>query len=433
MADTTQLNSGYPTIRDNTDDEPLTLDPEEVAAITNYAFLDINDEETEYQRLFADQPKTAFTANVSEVPGLAVPALSDGPSTSVSCANSTIASRTPDSEHNGDDRNARDVRGLDEPHDADADFDLDDFVNPSAYEPSVTVKAEQQMPWPPGRHRYHSEPSVSTRIKMPPHAHTSPPGAYLSSPTEPGHELVRSISKRDRQDTSNDLTSTTKRAPSKRLKQQKGGYPCTHLGCADTFDRACDQKKHYQRTHAPKDSHPHSCPDCQEHGIVKTFLYPKDLRRHFKQVHSKIITNISAGRKASNASPVSATASKPLALRVLFKAVMSLKKLRITATTPQHKFIMVSQDQKSFTEVDVFDVFTPADLVSKILEPLKFDSMFPIQWVQAQTYSRQYGRVKLGQRLDAQSIFDLVMKDADSQGSLKLLISTADGYGDYSA
>ncbi|CAK1363650.1 unnamed protein product [Cercospora beticola] len=428
MADTTQLNSGYPTIRDNTDDERMTLDPEEVAAISNYAFLDINDEETEYQRLFASQPKTAFTANVLEVPGLAVPALSDGPSTNASCANSTIASRTPEPEHNGDDRNARAVHDLDEPHNADAEFDIDDFVIPSAYEPSVTVKAEQQMTSPPGRHRYHSEPFVSTRIKMPPHAHTSPPGAYLSSPTEPDHELVRSISKRSRQDTSNDLTSTTKQRIGKRLKQLKGGYPCTHLGCEDTFDRACDRNKHFERTHKPKDQHPHSCPHCRITGMVKSFLYPKDLRRHFKQVHNIDNNSVSPNGKPSNPLPVSETASKPLALRALFKAVMSLKKLRITANSPQHKFIMVSQDQKSFTEVGIFDVFTPVDLVSKILEPLGFDSDFPIQWVQAQTYSRQYGRVKLGQKLDAQSIFDLVMKDADSQGSLKLLVSTADGY-----
>ncbi|PIA93031.1 hypothetical protein CB0940_04326 [Cercospora beticola] len=424
MASTTQLNSGDAILRDNTHDESTALDPEQVAAILNCNFLDVNEEDAQLQRYLAGQPETAFTANGLEIPGPALPALSDGPSPSASCANSAIALHTPEPEYNEDNLNAGEVLGQNGLRNTDGDYNLDDYINSSAYEPADIVKTEQQMPDPPILHQSYSEPFVTTKTEKPPLTRSSPSaGALLESPTDAHNDLHRSLSKRGRQDTSNDFASSVKRAPSKRMKQQKGGYPC--LGCTETFDRACDQKKHYQRTHAPKDSHPHSCPDCQEHGIVKAFLYPKDLRRHFKQVHSKIITNISTGRKASNASPVSATSPKNFGLWALCKTVVSFKKLRIIASSPGHKLIMVSQDQKSFFEVDVSGVLNPDGLVSRILETLGVDSDFPHEFVQAQTYSRQYG---LGQKLDAQSAFQLVRKNADTQGSFKLIISAADAY-----
>lgn len=424
MAGTTQLNGGDATLHNNTHDESLALDPELVADVLNAdLFVDINEENAEYERYLAGQPETAFNANGLDIPGPALPALSDGPSR----ANSTIALRTPEPEYNGADRQAGDVHGLNEPHNADADFDLDDFVIPSAYEPAVTVKTEHPVPDPAILHQFHSEPYVSTTGKPPLLTRSSPStGALLPSPTEPHIGLYRSPSKRGRQDTSNDVASLVKKPSVKRHKQEKGGFPCDR--CSEIFDRACDRTKHFERTHKPKDQHRNICPHCHN-GTPKTFLYPKDLRRHIKQMHNDEAQSVSPDRKPPNTSPASPTASKPSVLRALSNAVMSLKKLRITATSPQHNLIMVSKDQKSFFEVEVSGLNFDDDLISRILKTLEFDEHFPQESVQAQTYSRQYGRVKLGQKLDAQNILKLVTKNADGQGSLKLLISTTDGYG----
>lgn len=67
-----------------------------------------------------------------------------------------------------------------------------------------------------------------------------------------------------------------------RLPKRENGYPCRATDCFRMFHRACDRDKHEQR-HANKDNHPHKCFFA---ACKKTFMYPKDLRRH-QQVHAR--------------------------------------------------------------------------------------------------------------------------------------------------
>ncbi|KAM3419788.1 hypothetical protein BST61_g3120 [Cercospora zeina] len=430
MADTMQLNSGEHALRD-TDDDQLALDPELVAAISNCDFIDVNEEDAEYQRHLARPLKPTFTASVLEIPCSASPGASR--------ANSSIASRTPEPVRDELHSEARDVRSRDGTYTADPDYNLDEFINSSAYEHSDTVKPEPSMPPPslPLRNRF--EPPANMKVEPLPYAQSPPPphGAFLESPTEPRNELSRSLSKRGRQDTSTTLSGLTKKPSGKRHKQRKDGYPCDCKQCPEIFDRQCDMNKHYQRTHAPKETLRHSCWICQDHGKIKRFVYPKDLRRHFRQVHDDNIIAASVSTTTDNTSPASENKSlKNVGLWALIQTVVSFKKLRITATSPQPKMIMVSRDQRAFVDVEVpSSILTAEQLAARILQTLGVDDeSLPIQ---AQTYRRrrhrrrqqQPGSVHLGEKLDAQKIFDLVAQKADTEGSLRLFVSVVGGGG----
>lgn len=91
------------------------------------------------------------------------------------------------------------------------------------------------------------------------------------------------LSQAGRADASSTIGSLSK-LKTKRSKTIFHGFRCRH-GCGEVFNRTCDENKHYQRTYVPKYSHPYSCPRCQAAGKVRRFLYPKDVRRHLKQVH----------------------------------------------------------------------------------------------------------------------------------------------------
>lgn len=67
-----------------------------------------------------------------------------------------------------------------------------------------------------------------------------------------------------------------------RLPKRENGYPCRSADCFKMFHRACDRDKHEQK-HANKDDHPHKC---MFEACKKTFMYPKDLKRH-QQVHER--------------------------------------------------------------------------------------------------------------------------------------------------
>ena len=65
--------------------------------------------------------------------------------------------------------------------------------------------------------------------------------------------------------------------PRKRRKREpriKDWYSCVEPSCGKTFDTAGALSKH-EKVHKPRDQHPHRCDKCQ-----KTFVYPKDLKRH---------------------------------------------------------------------------------------------------------------------------------------------------------
>lgn len=63
----------------------------------------------------------------------------------------------------------------------------------------------------------------------------------------------------------------------KRARSVKNGYKCEHFTCERLFNRACDERKHYKNVHGDK---AHGCEHCHSR-----FPYPKDVRRHMKQVH----------------------------------------------------------------------------------------------------------------------------------------------------
>ncbi|PPJ57163.1 hypothetical protein CBER1_08471 [Cercospora berteroae] len=243
------------------------------------------------------------------------------------------------------------------------------------------------------------------------------PDDNSSAHTEEGL-VTPSSSRNGPADTFADYTSLIKR-PSKRLKQQRGGYPCSR--CNETFDRACDEKKHFRRTHAPKDSNPHSCSYCQEHGVVKTFLYPKDLRRHFKQVHSIVPNSVATRRSTASTGSIgtSAVASK-LTIWMVAKALVKFKRLRTSQT--HENVIMVSEDKLSFVEVEVSGAQSAAALSSRILSALG-KSAADERSITAQTYSRRLGQITLGRDFDEESLYSFVMSTADVQGSLKLLVT----------
>lgn len=68
--------------------------------------------------------------------------------------------------------------------------------------------------------------------------------------------------------------SSSRRTPHRRQQPRPGGFPCPVDGCARSFDRSCDLKRH-KRTHLSRSERPHKCSVCNE-----GFLYPKDRVRH---------------------------------------------------------------------------------------------------------------------------------------------------------
>lgn len=140
-----------------------------------------------------------------------------------------------------------------------------------------------------------------------------------------------SSSKACRADAISTIHSLTKKA-SKRAKQTCNGYPC-RSGCGHVFNRSCDEKKHYERTHAPitLTSHRHRCPECEAVGKVKRFLYPKDVRRHLKQVHhmswQDVATVIDSGAPLQAFEPQDSTPSTVFTLWALVTALCAFKRL----------------------------------------------------------------------------------------------------------
>ncbi|KAF2198436.1 hypothetical protein GQ43DRAFT_422418 [Delitschia confertaspora ATCC 74209] len=69
------------------------------------------------------------------------------------------------------------------------------------------------------------------------------------------------------------------RRSQRRLASRENGFPCTHMGCEETFNRQCDLRRHQRTRHLERNERPHKCTTCGE-----GFLYPKDLDRH-KRTH----------------------------------------------------------------------------------------------------------------------------------------------------
>lgn len=261
-------------------------------------------------------------------------------------------------------------------------------------------------------------PVASQQDLMPSLTVTNLPGG--ESPTRAQHDLIRS--EQERRDHPEPHLPSTKQRISHQ-KQVKAGFPCP--GCNEIFDRACDQKKHHQRTHTPITAHSYSCSHCSNHAsIEKRFMYPKDLRRHLEQVHNIATNSVSSyGSTASTDSTETPAATPKVTIWMLTKILVKFKRLRTSQT--HRNLIMVSADEISFVAVAVSGVESAAALSSRILSALGRPPADDPN-ITAQTYSRRLGQITLGYCLDKESLYSLVVKAADTQGSLKFLVKIED-------
>lgn len=248
----------------------------------------------------------------------------------------------------------------------------------------------------------------------------------------------------------------------KRLKKVVDGYSCKDPDCDKIFNRQCDADKHWGRTHDPQGKK-HPCIHCV---MTKWFKYPKDVRRHERQVHhiehtepepethsapptpaqtkpeigrklaalNKLNTQaatsnqINTQRSDSNsntASPdvLSPSTPKSAAFSSLARGIMKLKQLSITAKNREEKLIMVTLDKTTFVEVDVTGIHAADALLSKVLTALDLGDYLHPEHVSVQTYRRRRGSVHLGEILGRHKLMALVARVADRSGSFKLLVT----------
>ena len=414
MVDIAQLGMEHPS-HDKHHTAPA-IEPNLVEELFRYTyFYDINQESEEYQQCVEK-------ASAGGEPTSTPPVLSEGPSPAESFTRQEIT--TPiDQAKSAPFGN---VHVHDEDLGVGRHFSFDDLIDETACGAPIAIKCDRSMP-PPA---VPVKQEASTATYSPPPVtglSLSASDSYFPVGEKHANELGRSFSKRGRTDTNNTLGGGLVKKNSKRLKQKEDGYPCEH--CHETFDRACDRTKHWQRAHAPKDTLPHSCSLCENEGKVKRFLYPKDVRRHLKQVH-KIITKDLAAMLTPSISPTSVKSPKTFGMWALCKTVIGLKKLRISASSSHsngasEKIIMVSSDQRAFVDVDVTGIKTAAALTESVLSALQGHSSAATARFEAQTYLRKHKVVQLGPKLDAQGMLDLVLKDASSQGQERYIITTS--------
>ncbi|KAI5366562.1 Putative Zinc finger C2H2-type [Septoria linicola] len=318
-------------------------------------------------------------------------------------------------------------------YDANSEYLIENYIHEDVYDDTHTASPIVANPAPPVARCTNVQfphTTMQSRAVAEPVYHVPTFGAELLPVTSTDRQgphsanpaaLVRALSKRDRQDTSGTMGGNLARQRSKRHKSLEGGFACE--GCEETFDRACDRSKHFKRTHAGEESRPHRCPECSLMGKVKAFLYPKDVRRHQKQVHKIDTVNVSPAVPSDTSEPTTPTSPNASALWTLTKAVQRFKNLRISSTSPttnarQEKFIMVSTNKHNFVDVDVTGITAPEALTSKILNALNVGATGNHELF-AQSYSRRHG---LGEKVSRKALLDLVNRLADSESSLKLFV-----------
>ncbi|SMY24837.1 unnamed protein product [Zymoseptoria tritici ST99CH_1A5] len=74
----------------------------------------------------------------------------------------------------------------------------------------------------------------------------------------------------------------------KRSRSVEGGYPCSLPTCSRVFNRACDEHKHFKNKHWSASDKPYGCPHSP---CRKRFAYPKDVKRHVRQMHTNVIVS----------------------------------------------------------------------------------------------------------------------------------------------
>ncbi|KJY00747.1 hypothetical protein TI39_contig314g00008 [Zymoseptoria brevis] len=74
----------------------------------------------------------------------------------------------------------------------------------------------------------------------------------------------------------------------KRSRSVEGGYPCSLPTCGRVFNRACDEHKHFKNKHSSTNDKPYGCPHSP---CRKRFAYPKDVKRHVRQMHTNVLVS----------------------------------------------------------------------------------------------------------------------------------------------
>lgn len=129
------------------------------------------------------------------------------------------------------------------------------------------------------------------------------------------------------------------RSTSKRARSVQGGYICS--GCNKSFDRACDERKHFSNVHGAKR---HGCQLCGSR-----FTYPKDVTRHLKQVH--------------HTSPRRYTSLKSV---VSLLSKLSLWSKDPAAEEKQEEYILVTQDHLDYRKIYLKGLETSEALMREI-------------------------------------------------------------------
>ncbi|CZT17874.1 uncharacterized protein RCC_03710 [Ramularia collo-cygni] len=139
----------------------------------------------------------------------------------------------------------------------------------------------------------------------------------------------------------------------KRARSIKNGYECEHPTCNKRYNRACDATKHFKNVHANK---AHKCEICGSRHP-----YPKDVRRHMKQVHDINSPAVDGEQQV-----------KPQRRFTSLKSVASmLAKLHIWHTDPVEEekpedFILVTQDHRDYRKIYLDGVESSEAMMQKI-------------------------------------------------------------------
>ena len=83
---------------------------------------------------------------------------------------------------------------------------------------------------------------------------------------------------------------------------------------------------------------------------------------------------------------------------------------------------MVSNDNRTFVEVDVGGITKTDTLATRILTALRIND--GSRDISAQVYNRRDGRIHLSNSVNMPGLLNLVSSKADAQGTLKFLINT---------
>ncbi|EME79548.1 uncharacterized protein MYCFIDRAFT_212249 [Pseudocercospora fijiensis CIRAD86] len=340
-------------------------------------------------------------------------------------------------------------------------FDLDEWVNRNAYEPTPVPEASEDSdpstpdlapasdpspgPSPTDSWDFVPTPTPTPFAGPTPDVATNTQhGDYFPSAATADEALGRTTSKKRPSRTQTGLSALMPaRKKSSRQKKIEGGFPCRE-NCGQCFNRECDERKHHERRHLPESHWPHECTHCP-----KKSQYPKDVWRHLEQTHAMVVppkvpkslrqqlgcpccsqsaSDWLAKHNDLNQQPLhiqtvqspvtESTPSSPTSPNILWTLTSAITKLRrLSLKSRRDKFIMVTTDKQKFTEVDVSGLHTTEALLGRIASTLAFDKQ-RVQEISVHKYTRR----SVGDLLTGENLLAFITQYADAEGSLKLFV-----------